>query len=213
MQVLDDVDLETVQLAQLAQGADVTGVAVAEPGVGADHDGARVQRVDEHALHEALGRPLRQLVGERHDQRGVQPGGRHQVQPLVQAGDQLGRPVWEEHLHRVRVEGDRHRGRDQRVGALHDTGQHGAVPGVHTVEVAQGDDRTQQVGRDVVQVVPALHGGQRTAQAGRPDEQAIPRPSARLPPGLRCGTPPVQPDPRQGSAPCADPPSSSSVPS
>ena len=166
-------------LAQLAQGAHVTGVAVAEPGVGADHDGARVQHVDEDALHEALGRPLGQLRGERHDQRGVQAGGRHQVQPLVQAGDQLGRAVREEHLHRVRVEGDRHGRGGQRAGALHDAGQHGAVPGVHTVEVAQGHDSARQVGRDVVQVVPALHGGQRTARPEHGRQQASRRPSAR----------------------------------
>ena len=41
--------------AELAQGADVAGVADAEPGVLADHDDAGAERLDEQVRDELLG--------------------------------------------------------------------------------------------------------------------------------------------------------------
>jgi hypothetical protein len=74
-QVGDHLDGEAEFLAELAQGVHITGVAVAEPGVAADHDLLGPERVHQDLLDEPARAPQGQLVGERHHQHGVQPGG------------------------------------------------------------------------------------------------------------------------------------------
>ncbi len=107
--VLEGEHLEAVFGAEPAQRVDVAGVANTEPGVLAHDDHARAQRLDEHLDHEVLRGPLGELVGELHDQHGVQPGGREQVEALVGGGDDLRCPLRVQDGDRVRLEGDRDR--------------------------------------------------------------------------------------------------------
>ena len=73
-EVVQGDDLEAVRGAELAQRADVAGVADAEPGVLADDDRAGAERLDEHGADELLGGPLGELAGELHDQHRVEAG-------------------------------------------------------------------------------------------------------------------------------------------
>src|ERR1035437_4730239 len=101
---------EAVLCAELAQGVDVAGVANTESGVLPDDHHAGTQRLDEYLDNEALRGPEGELMGELHDQHGVQPGGREQVQALLGRGDDLRGPLRGQDRDRARVAPDCDRG-------------------------------------------------------------------------------------------------------
>ena len=100
--------------AGLGQYGHVTGGPVAEPEVGADHDGGGVQQVDQDAVDELLGGPAGHLAGEGQDEDRVRPGVGEECGSLVDRGEGRRCVVWPQHGHRVRVEGHR----DDRQPAL-----------------------------------------------------------------------------------------------
>jgi hypothetical protein len=155
------VDVEAVLAAELVEGRGAAGRLGAEAEVLADHDGARRQRVDEHPLDELLGRPRGQIPVEAQDQHGVDTCLEQQVTTLVDRGEPPRRPLRQQHLHGVRVEGDGdHRQPAECVGSGAGAADHHPVSAVDAVEVADGDHRATEIGRDLVEGVPDAHGRQ-----------------------------------------------------
>ena len=88
--VLERDDLEPEGRAQLAQGLDVAGVAVAEPRVDPDDDDVRLEPVDEGAPDELLRGLPRELGRERQHEQAVDAGGLEEVVAQGAGGDELG---------------------------------------------------------------------------------------------------------------------------
>ena len=154
----DPLGHEVVALPRLAQGADVAGGAVAEPEVGADHHRLRVERVDQDLLDEPLGRPGRDVAGERHHEQVVHPRVREQHRARLHGGQGGARVLGAQHRDRVRVEGDRDQVLHAAVaGHLAGAPHHVLVTEVYPVEVADRHDRPTEVGGNVVDRAPDPH--------------------------------------------------------
>ena len=87
----------------VAQGREVPGRPVAVAEVLADVDLGGVQTVDEHARHELLGLPLRELLGEREHEGRLDTEVVEQVEPPRQVGQPEGCRVGVDDRHGVRV--------------------------------------------------------------------------------------------------------------
>ena len=133
--------LEAVRRAQLAQGVDGAGRAVAEPEVRADVDLCGVQRLDEHLLDELVRSQLGELVGERQHQRRVDAALGDQLQPVVERSEGERRSAGMDDRHRVRVERHHDRGGTGLTGPGDDEVDDELVAAVDAVEVADGRDR------------------------------------------------------------------------
>ena len=158
--------LEAEPIAEVAQRAHVTGIAVAEARVDTDHDGRRLQTASEGVTHEVLGRLLGELGGEVEDEQPVDPRRLEQVLAQPAGRQQIRRLVRPQDRDRVRLEGDRDR--REAVGSadaarLVDDGQ---VPTVHPVEIAEGHHTGLEALGCLGDVGPAMHAGESTNSRG-----------------------------------------------
>ncbi len=143
---------------ELAEQRDVALPVATEVEVLADHHGPGGQGVDEDLLHELAGRLLRAgLVEPEHD-RGVQAGLGQELELGGQVGQQAGRRLGPHDAGRVPVEGDDDAPGSGVSGQTADLGDHGGMAQVHTVERADGDDRTAARPRRDAEVADDLHG-------------------------------------------------------
>ncbi len=113
---------ELVFLAKLAEQGDVASRLVAEPEVLADHDGGRVQPVDQHGPHEFLGGQLGELLRERQHADRVRAEAAEQFDPVPRRAQQRRMRAWPHHLVGVRVKGDDDERQAQGAGDLRGPG-------------------------------------------------------------------------------------------
>jgi hypothetical protein len=149
---------EAVLATQLGERLDGAAAAHAEAEVGADHDDASVQRVDEDAPHELLGGLLAERAVEgQHDGR-VDTGLAEALDLLCVAEERRRAGFGPEETERVPVEGDDRGGQPLASGYGPQVADDAAVAGVHTVELADGDGARTEVGRHGREAVVEAHG-------------------------------------------------------
>ena len=132
-------DLEAVLGPEPAQELDVAPAAVPEVEVLPHHDQARLQLLDQHLLHEVLGRLVRPRLVEGHHHRPVDAALGQQLELLLQAGQLLGRRLRPHHVGGVAVEGDHDGGEPGLGGPLPQVAQQGPVPEMDAVVGPDGD--------------------------------------------------------------------------
>jgi hypothetical protein len=119
-----------------AQRRQVAGAGRAETEVVSDQHPAHVEARDEHVVDEGRGRERRQPCVEARDERDRDAERAKELELLSQLGQAGRRAVALEELARVRVEREHRRRQPQVVGGLDEPRQHGLVPAVHAVEIA-----------------------------------------------------------------------------
>ena len=139
--------------AQLAQGADVAGVAVAEPDVLADHDrrGRRARRRAPSRTNSSGVQPAISRVNSS-TSTASRPVASSRASRWLGVGDDLRGVLGAQHGDRVRVEGHRDGVGADGAGLLHDRPEDGPVPEVDAVEVAERHHARAEVGRDLGEV-------------------------------------------------------------
>jgi len=132
--------------------------SVPEVEVRADDDALGGQALDEDRLDELLGGLVaaRRVEGE-HRRRVEVAGGGEQLELLLEGREHARRRLRPDHLGRVAVEGEAHRGLPVRRGALADEAQHGLMTEVDPVVGADRDDRAPPVGLVAREVGDDLH--------------------------------------------------------
>lgn len=128
-----------------------------EAEVAPDEDRGRVQRIDEDVADEVLGGQRGERAIEGEHQRRVEVKLAEQLDLALGRDDVLGAQLGPEHFERVAVEGDRHGSCADRPGVLAHPLDHGAVPDVNTVELADRDDGAAEVGRHLGRVAEDDH--------------------------------------------------------
>ena len=144
----DDVGAALLSVGVLAVALAIGGLfaeasALQEPFP--DHDGANAQRIHQHALDELAGGQVRQLLVETQHERRVDPGFSEQLHLLVHADQVFGAQFRAQQGERVAVERDRHDARIAGRGIHASPVEHGTVPRVHAVELADRDNRRAEV--------------------------------------------------------------------
>nr|BFE68572.1 hypothetical protein GCM10020092_018730 [Actinoplanes digitatis] len=151
------LDREAEGAPEAGEHGQVAGRPVAEAEVVAlDHDG-RVQRLDQHVVHEGLGAELRERRGERDDAERVDAELLDQLGLAHRLG-QHGRVRAGPHdLGRVRVEGHDDRVQAEVAGPLHGVPDDRLVAAVHAVEDADRHHRSAESARHRLVPPPPLH--------------------------------------------------------
>ncbi len=132
-------------------------------------------------LDELLRGLLGELAGEVEHERRTETDRVECLEALLERHDCGRRAVGVEHGDGMRLEGHCHWRRAAVPGLADDARQDLAVPAVHAVEVAEGDDRGPEVGRDVVESVPAMHGDHCSGRASARSSRALGDTGSRSP--------------------------------
>ena len=143
--------LETEVGAHPLEQRDVAAAAMPEVEVGADHDEPGAEQADEHLVDEVLGRLLAASLVELEDAHDVEERrADEQLELVVERREQRGRRLRAHDLRGVTVERHAHRVEAACVGQLAHELQDLAVPEVHAVVGADGDDAALGDDRGVV---------------------------------------------------------------
>src|SRR5690606_27786610 len=155
--VVDEHDLEAVLCAQIAQHRSIASPLAAETEIAPREHEARFQSIHEHPLHEVVGFEVGELLVEGQHEGRVDAGCRQQF-ALLRVAHEGGRAErGRKQRQRMPVEG--HDGRRQTAfgGMLLQQCEHGTVPGVHAVELADRDGTRPEAGRHGVDPGEELH--------------------------------------------------------
>src|SRR6185312_8182813 len=156
--VVDESDLETVFASGRRERVDGATASKAVTEVAADKDELRVQRLDQHALHELLRRLLTQRAVEGEHERRLHARRREPLDLLLVA-DQLGRAHGRvQQGERMPIEGHDRRHELQWPRHRQQLADDGAVAGVHSVELADRDGAGAEPLGNLVERGVELHG-------------------------------------------------------
>jgi hypothetical protein len=155
----------------------VAGRAVPEPEVVADHDRRRVQRLDQHIVHERIGVEPGERRRERHHAERIHTELLDQLGLADRLGQHRRMRARADHLGRVRVERHHHRLQTEVAGAFHGVPDDRLVAAVHTVEDADRHHRpAPATGHRLVSpptlhppASPSMHPGPAYRSAGAPE--------------------------------------------
>ena len=153
------LDGETERPSEPLEQGHVAGRAMPEPEVVADHHDRRVQRLDQHVVHERLGAELGERRGERDHAERVHAQLLDQFGLAHRLGQHRRVRAGPDHLGRVRVEGDHHRLEPEIAGALHRMADDRLVAAMNAVEDADRDHRAAPAAGHRLVPPPPLHRG------------------------------------------------------
>src|SRR6266487_4244295 len=147
---IDFLRLEAVPAAKGPQPREIAGTIVSEKKIRAHPHFADAKPVDENRPNESFRIPARELRCEADDRRALHAGIRYGFQLLFLRHQQRGRLVWSDDPRRMGIESHHDRRGAALAGHSLDPVENLAMPAVHAVEVAQGEDRVRPASRSHV---------------------------------------------------------------
>src|SRR5208283_1233789 len=135
-----DDDFKTVTHTEIAKEFDITGLAMAEAKIIADHDGADLQLTNENFIHKIFRRERRELRREGKHNGGFDAERAKPLEALLIGGNAERRGLRAEDFERGRFKGERGGDGAGILGASHGKGQDALMAEVDAVVIADGDD-------------------------------------------------------------------------